>query len=726
MITRTGPISKLLVANRGEIACRIMKTARRMNIETMAIYSAVDENAMHTLMADEAHFVGESEPRKSYLNQERILEVARQHNATAIHPGYGFLSENWEFSERCRENQLVFVGPSADSIKTMGIKNESKRIMIEAGVPVVPGYHGLDQEDSLLLDEARKIGYPVLIKPIRGGGGKGMRVVNREEDFLEALESSRRESMKSFNDQSMLLERYIEKPRHVEVQVFGDTHGNHVYLYERDCSVQRRHQKIIEEAPAPLLSDSKRQELGRQAIAAAKAVNYVGAGTVEFILDKQDGRFYFMEMNTRLQVEHPITEMITGTDLVEWQLRVASGETLPKQQSDIKISGHAFEARIYAEDPQDNFLPQTGQLNYICLPDNSQLAVGSEQQAFSVDRQRVRLDSGVTTGDVISPYYDPMIAKLIVWDHNRAKALKKLERALKQYIVVGLPTNIDFLTALASNRSFVEADVATDFIDIHYDELLTDHTQSIQPMPKEQLSSVLPEICCSVYRIVIGLTRKCLTQYARRQLASFRMLKDTRPSYEFDLTLNTVNSPIRVSYKPVDFKSGNLSVICDENDEMKSSVTTYFSANMNEDLLTVKLNDGCDHYQFRVKSPPLTDTEANETILTLQDSSGVNRLICIKFKDVFQKGEGHLPSTGLNPLMAYAPMPGIIEKVLVSRGDLVTVGQSLLIMSAMKMEYTIKANANGFVSEINHKPGEFVSKQSVLVQLEAKDSRDSV
>lgn len=719
MTTRTGPIKKLLVANRGEIACRIMRTAKRMNIETMAIYSTADENAMHTRMADEAHFVGEAEPRKSYLNQDRILNIARQHNATAIHPGYGFLSENSEFSERCHENQLVFVGPSTASIRAMGIKNESKRIMIEAGVPVVPGYHGLSQDNDLLLEEARKIGYPVLIKPVRGGGGKGMRVVIREEDFLEALESARRESIKSFNDQSMLLEKYIEMPRHVEVQVFGDTHGNHVHLFERDCSVQRRHQKIIEEAPAPLISESKRHELGKQAVAAAKAVDYVGAGTVEFIMDKQNGKFYFMEMNTRLQVEHPITEMITGTDLVEWQLRVASGEVLPKRQDDIKISGHAFEARIYAENPQDNFLPQTGRLNYICLPENSLHPSELDHQSGVVDRQRIRLDSGVTTGDAISPYYDPMIAKLVVWGRDRAAALKKLERALRQYTVIGVPTNIGFLTSLASNKWFVGADVGTDFIDIHHEELFTNQTQQ----QNGDYSSILPELCASVYRVISSSTRKSLTKSPRAQLASFRLVKQKRPTYEFSVRLDSFSDPISVSYESLDHKSGHLSIAANEDtSHSRSSSKTFFSADLDGDVLTLRLNDGCDHYRFRVKSPVLTDSDSSETSLILQGISGANGLTRIKFRDVFRSGASASSTSSLNPMEAYAPMPGIIEKVLVARGDLVSVGQNLLIMSAMKMEYTIKADADGIVSEVNFKPGQFVSKESVLVRLSAKDS----
>lgn len=690
----TGPIRKLLIANRGEIACRIMRTAKQMNIQTLAIFSAADEEAMHVRKADEAHYVGFAEPQKSYLNQDRIFEIAHENRVSAIHPGYGFLSENSEFAQRCQEEKLIFVGPSASSIRTMGIKNESKRIMIEAGVPVVPGYHGDEQDDELLIEEARKIGYPVLIKPVRGGGGKGMRVVHREEDFLESLESSRRESLKSFNDQSMLLEKFIVKPRHVEVQVFGDTFGNHVYLFERDCSIQRRHQKIIEEAPAPLLSEEKRRDLGRKAVAAAKAVDYVGAGTVEFILDKQTGEFYFMEMNTRLQVEHPITEMITGTDLVEWQLRVASGEPLPKSQSDIAICGHAFEARIYAEDPDENFLPQTGRLNYMCLPDNTQT------NGCSLDKRSVRLDTGVASGDVISPYYDPMIAKLVVWDKDRQTALEKLRVSLEQYVVVGVPTNIKFLAKLASNKSFEEADVGTDFIELNYDQLFCDQPKEL-PLP-------LAEISAAVYKLLSELQSPL-----NKDLTSFRILSHKAPTYSFSLSVDAMKCPVKVDYTSLSFGTGNLSVTFGE-----TNMKTALSARVEGDQVSVKLNNGI--HKFKSVSPILTDEDAHESLVVLRNGRGENCLVRFKFDPIFQKAQSTSSSANANPLLATAPMPGIIEKVLVSEGDLVAEGQSLVILSAMKMEYSIKSNIEGQVAAIKHKPGEFVAKESVLVRLEAR------
>lgn len=699
-------IRKLLIANRGEIACRIIRTARKMNIETLAIYSSADKDSMHVRLSDEAHYIGESEPQKSYLNQDRILQVAHANNVNAIHPGYGFLSESPEFSQRCQDEKLVFVGPSAASIRTMGIKNESKRIMIEAGVPVVPGYHGLAQDDDLLIDEARKIGYPVLIKPVKGGGGKGMRVVFKDEDFLEALESSRRESIKSFGDQSMLLEKFIMKPRHVEVQVFGDHHSNYVYLFERDCSVQRRHQKIIEEAPAPLLSEQKRRELGKQAVAAARAVNYVGAGTVEFILDKLTGEFYFMEMNTRLQVEHPITEMITKTDLVEWQLRVAAGEKLPRKQSDIHISGHAFEARIYAEDPADNFLPQTGRLNLVNLPDNSEL-----NQADRDPLKSVRIDTGVNSGDFISPYYDPMIAKLVVWHEDREMALKKLQNALKQYIVVGVPTNIDFLISLSGNKSFQEADLGTDFIDLHYDELFS-YMQSKSNSEINLKSPILAEICASIFKVLNSVKRKPLNE-----LNSFRLVNNKKPTYNFRITPDQSDNPISVKFESIANNSGILTLLVGESAEVALSVPVEFELGELE-MITVKLNAGRDVHKFRSKSLLMTDEDARESMMILQNSSGDNHLIRLECKNLFEGDKDKDANAGLDPLIACAPMPGIIERILVSVGDSVREGQNLVIMSAMKMEYTIRSSIAGKVVAINQELGNFVAKNSILVRLQ--------
>ena len=695
-------IRRLLVANRGEIACRIMRTAKRMNIETVAVYSSTDRDAMHVKLADQAHYLGEAEPRSSYLNADRILQLAHQHQAHAIHPGYGFLSESAEFAERCQAEELIFVGPRSGSIRSMGIKSESKRIMVGAGVPVVPGYHGEEQADGLLLEEARKIRWPVLIKPVRGGGGKGMRVVRREADFLEALESSRREALKAFNDQSVLLEKFIERPRHVEVQVFGDSQGNYVYLFERDCSIQRRHQKIIEEAPAPSLGPEKRRELGEKAVAAARAVDYVSAGTVEFIVDKTSGQFYFMEMNTRLQVEHPITEMVTGTDLVEWQLRVASGEPLPRDQSMINLSGHAFEARIYAEDPNDNFLPQTGRLDFMLAP---------------ISEPNLRLDTGVGTGDLISPHYDPMIAKLVVWDQNRPEALRKLDKALKQFVVLGVPTNIDFLGRLASNSSFEAADVGTDFIDQHQDELFAANE------PEDRLTDqLIAETFACVHNLIRqSMVENPLGKKFQSELRSYRSIGHKRPSYEFQMELKS-NIKLRVKYESHGASGGRLILFVGNNVQPSFEGDVKLSIGQQDDEMMVRLGDNQDSYRFTVKLPTLRDDRTKETVVIMQNSFGENRPIRVKLDHVFEGAAndgGAIQSA--DPLLARAPMPGIIDRVLVALGNQVQEGQSLIVMSAMKMEYTIKAAQSGKIAEIRCEPGESVAKKSVLVRLEELD-----
>lgn len=704
-------INRLLIANRGEIACRIIKTAKKMNIETVAIYSDVDRDAMHIKLADEAHHIGAAEPQKSYLNQNKILELALKHNVSAIHPGYGFLSENAEFSQLCLDNGLIFVGPSAAAIRAMGLKNESKRIMMEANVSVVPGYHGIEQGVSLLHEEARKIGYPVLIKPVRGGGGKGMRIVRRDEDFLAELESSKRESAKSFNDESMLLERYIEKPRHIEVQIFGDAHGNHVHLYERDCSVQRRHQKIIEEAPAPLLMEDKRQQLGQQAIAAAKAVDYVGAGTVEFILDRQTSGFYFMEMNTRLQVEHPISEMITGTDLVEWQLRVAAGEPLPKSQSDLAISGHAFEARIYAEDPEGGFLPQTGRLDYIRMPKNTQDPF--KVNTSHVDRSAVRLDTGVTTGDTVSPYYDPMIAKLVVWDKDRTKALNKLRNALDEYTILGVQTNLDFLNKLAQNKSFASADVGTDFIDLHQDELFS--RSRIDSLERYKSRANVAGIFASV-SVLLNYQRAKLTGEFWRELAGFRLIGMRRPSYRLKL-VEKEGLELQVVYS--DNKDMIQLKILDKDQclvDSSARIDIYDTRSIH-----VTLNESGESYRFEMEvDAVMRDIEKQQTLVMLRQGRQPRKLITrFAFDDVFRQTASLDGQTkGEDIQLATAPMPGIVDKLLVKVGDAVQEGQSLVVMSAMKMEYIIKSKSVGRVAEVGHKVGDFVSKNTTLVRVE--------
>jgi 3-methylcrotonyl-CoA carboxylase alpha subunit len=446
---------KILVANRGEIACRVIRTARRLGVGTVAVYSDADRDALHVAMADEAIHIGAPPPRESYLRADRIIEAARRTGSEAVHPGYGFLSENAEFAGACVEEGIVFIGPPAAAIEAMGSKSAAKAIMGQAGVPLVPGYHEADQSDERLRQAAVELGYPVLLKAVAGGGGKGMRLVSDDAGFDEALAAARREAAAAFGNDAMLVEKYLERPRHVEVQVFCDRHGNAVYLFERDCSVQRRHQKVIEEAPAPGMTPELRARMGQAAVQAALAIEYEGAGTVEFLLDPS-GSFYFMEMNTRLQVEHPVTEMITGQDLVEWQLRVAAGEPLPRRQDELEVRGHAFEARIYAEDPDRDFLPATGTLDYLQAPRES---------------DHVRVDTGVLQGDAVSVYYDPMIAKLITWDESRERALARLAGALAEYRISGVRTNLSFLYNLATSPPFMAAELDTGFIGRHQELL---------------------------------------------------------------------------------------------------------------------------------------------------------------------------------------------------------------------------------------------------------------
>src|SRR5574343_1162716 len=457
---------KILIANRGEIACRVAATARRMGIRTVAVYSEADAQAKHVAVCDEAVLIGPAAAKESYLRADKIIEVAKATGAQAIHPGYGFLSENAEFADACAAAGLVFIGPPASAMRAMGSKSAAKSLMEKANVPLVPGYHGDQQDADFLHAQADRIGYPVLLKASAGGGGKGMRVVEKSADFADALASCKREAINSFGDDKVLVEKYLQRPRHIEIQVFADTHGNCVYLFERDCSVQRRHQKVIEEAPAPGMTAERRQAMGEAAVAAARAVGYVGAGTVEFIAN-QDGSFYFMEMNTRLQVEHPVTEMITGTDLVEWQLRVAAGQPLPLAQDELRIHGHAIEARIYAENPEKGFLPSIGTLRHMQTP----AAVSFELGGTAFEPAAVRVDSGVRSGDAISPFYDPMIAKLIVWGADRKQALARMAQALAQYQIVGLATNIAFLKRRVEGQAFCTDDLGTGLIERHHASL---------------------------------------------------------------------------------------------------------------------------------------------------------------------------------------------------------------------------------------------------------------
>ncbi|XP_019388328.1 PREDICTED: methylcrotonoyl-CoA carboxylase subunit alpha, mitochondrial [Crocodylus porosus] len=666
-------IEKVLIANRGEIACRVIRTARKMGVKSIAVYSDADKNSMHVAMADEAYFIGPAASQQSYLSMEKIMQVAKKSAAQAIHPGYGFLSENTEFAELCKQEGIIFIGPPSSAIRDMGIKSTSKAIMSAAGVPVIEGYHGEDQSDECLKEHAKKTGYPVMIKAVRGGGGKGMRIAHSEKEFLDQLESARREARKSFNDDAMLIEKFVDNPRHVEVQVFGDQHGNAVYLFERDCSVQRRHQKIIEEAPGPGIGPEVRKKLGEAAVRAAKAVKYVGAGTVEFIMDSQHN-FYFMEMNTRLQVEHPVTEMITGTDLVEWQLRVAAGEKIPLAQEEISLRGHAFEARIYAEDPSNNFMPGAGPLLHLSTP---------PPDSFT------RIETGVRQGDEVSVYYDPMIAKLVVWAEDRQAALRKLRYSLHQYNIVGLSTNIDFLLSLSGHSQFEAGNVHTNFIPQHHDELF--------PSRKATHNEVL---CQAALGLI--LKEKMMTDVFRDQ-----------SNDKFSPFASSSGRRLNVSF------TRNMTLLDGEN---------------NVDITVNYNHDGSYNMQIGEKTFLVSGDISHKGDLTYLRSS-VNGIVC-KSKLVILDNRIHLFLPGGSaqiglPVPKYlsgvsaagtqggaiAPMTGTIEKVFVKVGDKVEAGDPLMVMIAMKMEHIIRAPKAGIIKKVNYQEGSQANRHAPLVEL---------
>jgi len=662
------PISKVLIANRGEIACRVMKTAKKLGIQTVAVYSDADRNSMHVAMADEAIRIGPPPSQQSYLLKDKILEVAKQTGAEAIHPGYGFLSENVEFAEQCQEEGVVFVGPPSSAIRDMGIKSTSKIIMTAANVPVIHGYHGEDQDIERLRQEAEKIGFPVMIKAVRGGGGKGMRVCLTAEEFDAQLDSAKREAMKSFGDEVMLLEKFVVDPRHIEVQVFGDMHGNYVYLFERDCSVQRRHQKIIEEAPGPGLSWEVRKKLGEAAVRAAKAVDYVGAGTVEFVMDKEFN-FYFMEMNTRLQVEHPVTEMITGTDLVEWQLRAAAGEVLPVMQEDLKLNGWSFEARIYAEDPNNSFMPGAGPLEYLSTPEPA---------------EDVRIETGVRQSDQVSVHYDPMIAKLVVWGPDRLSALMKLRSCLAEYNISGLSTNVNFLMDLASHPEFVAGNVDTEFIPRHYDTLFPTRVLSNNTLCEAILASILAENKAPVSALDIT--------------SPFNSLTGARFNHHLYRTVTLTHAGVSHSVGVTSKGSGQYTfTVGDQTYSVTGKLTTNVDLNFTELVTDI---DG---------------SISKQRVLVVGDNLN---LYTKKGSYEFTKPVPKYKLAGVSSGSlgdAVAPMPGVIEKVLVEDGSVVAAGDPLIIMIAMKMEYVIKAPKAGTVSKVNSKLGDFVAKGKVLV-----------
>lgn len=663
--------TKILIANRGEIACRVAATAKRLGIQTVAVYADADADAMHVKACDEAVHIGGSAPAQSYLQWQRILDAARATGAQAVHPGYGFLSENDAFATACAEAGLVFIGPKPASIRAMGLKAESKRLMANAGVPLVPGYHGENQDSAFLQEQADVIGYPVLIKASAGGGGKGMRVVSQAGDFAAALSSCQREAINSFANDAVLIEKYVQRPRHIEIQIFGDNHGNCVSLFERDCSVQRRHQKVLEEAPAPGMTAAMRLAMGEAAVAAAKAVQYVGAGTVEFIVEQADDgamSFYFMEMNTRLQVEHPVTEAVTGLDLVAWQLRVAAGEPLPKSQDQLQLNGHAIEARICAENPNQDFLPATGPLWHFS---------GPEASHFCFTAGGVRLDTGVTQGDVVSPFYDSMLAKLIVWGADRDEALAKLDKALSEMQVVGVANNVAFLRDVVQSASFSQGDLATDLIARERDNLFKTQTLS------EDLA-------------VAGVMGMVLRQEVDAM--------GSNPWQAVD-GWQVVGAPPR----PFQLQGA-------WGDEVRALNVVLYSAPQR-----LRIADTDHAFEWRAH-PRGVSVCLNGvwTDLSVVASAGQYH--------VFSRA-GHAVLQWVDPLAGSAqaadalgglntPMPGKLIRMDVAVGDTVAKGQVLAVMEAMKMEHSIASPRDGVVSEVFYAVGDQVAEGQALLTLQ--------
>jgi 3-methylcrotonyl-CoA carboxylase alpha subunit len=666
---------KILIANRGEIACRVAATARRLGVRTVAVYSDADANARHVHACDEAVHIGGAAPRESYLRWERILEAAKQTGAQAIHPGYGFLSENEDFAGACAKAGLVFIGPPASAIAAMGSKSAAKALMEKAGVPLVPGYHGDNNEPAFLADQADRIGYPVLIKASAGGGGKGMRRVDKAEDFAAALASCQREAQASFGDDHVLVERYVTRPRHIEIQVFADAQGQCVYLFERDCSVQRRHQKVLEEAPAPGMSEARRKQMGEAAVAAAKAVGYVGAGTVEFVaeeLDDGDIRAYFMEMNTRLQVEHPVTEAITGHDLVEWQLRVAAGQPLPATQAQLVMRGHAIEARICAENPDANFLPATGTMHVARWPEHVSF-VRSDERAF-----RPRIDRGFDEGDAISPHYDSMIAKLIVWGDTRAQALARLDAALPATHIVGLATNVAFLRRVIATRAFATADLDTALIERERPALF-EHA----PLPLE---------CAAAGVVARELSLEQAQQdhdpWSRRD--GWRLFGGA--TRRFDLDVGGTHHAVSLHRA----HDGGLTL------EAGGQRWPFAARALGDDRHDVTL--GARRWTLAVYAEGERITVfAPEGTLALQEVDAIAHA-----------GEGAAPGGRLT-----APMPGKVVALLAKAGDAVKAGQPLAVMEAMKMEHTIAAPRDGTVAELLYAVGDQVAEGAELLRLNA-------
>ena len=657
--------TKILIANRGEIACRVAATARGLGVRTVAVYSDADANARHVAVCDEAYRLGPPPAKESYLRGDLIIGIAKRSGAEAIHPGYGFLSENADFAEDCAKAGIVFIGPPPAAIRAMGLKAESKQLMEKAGVPLTPGYHGGNQDAAFLEREATKIGYPVLIKASAGGGGKGMRIVEQVADFQAALASCRREAASSFGDDAVLIEKYLTRPRHIEIQVFADTHGNCVHLFERDCSVQRRHQKVLEEAPAPGMTADRRAAMGRAAVDAAAAVGYVGAGTVEFIAN-QDGSFYFMEMNTRLQVEHPVTEEITGLDLVEWQLRVACGEPLPVLQDALEISGHAIEARIYAENPMKDFLPSIGTITHMRMP-------------VADDHGDVRIDSGVRAGDTISPYYDPMIAKLICWGETRERALRAIATALRECEIAGLSTNVEFLLRTIESDAFSTADLDTGLIERNRAELLP------APVITPQALAAAAFAHCKA-----GTASAAAGPWDIRD--GWRMNGAATGKLVF--AAGEARHAVALSWT-----SAGLVIACGGLEGLASGRSGDSR---------VLINWAGERVDAGVA------VDAGKVTVFIR-----GRRFDLEFIDPHALGEGDDGHEGASDGRLRAPMSGKVLALVAQPGAQVFKGAPLLVMEAMKMEHTITAPGPGVVRAFAFAAGDQVTEGAELVRFEA-------
>ncbi|KXS17728.1 hypothetical protein M427DRAFT_54326 [Gonapodya prolifera JEL478] len=709
--------TKILIANRGEIACRVIRTCRKLGIRTVAVYSEADRDAMHVKLADEAYLIGPAPSSESYLKADKIISVCKQSGAQAIHPGYGFLSENADFADAIAKSGLVFIGPPSSAIRDMGSKSASKYLMEAANVPVVPGYHGDNQDPDHLLSSARSIGFPVIIKAVKGGGGKGMRIVESEGEFGSQLESARREAERSFGDGRVLVEKYLKRPRHVELQVFADSHGNVVHLFERDCSVQRRHQKIIEEAPAPDLPPALRSRMGSSAVAAARAVGYRGAGTVEFILDadsiqserEEDWKYYFMEMNTRLQVEHPVTEMVTGTDLVEWQLEVASGNRLPLLQEDIKPNGHAFETRIYAEDPDNNFYPSPGPLFHLKFPEPTQF---------------LRVETGVQQGDSVGVFYDPMIAKLVTWGRDRPEALRRMEDALRETRIVGPGTNVEFLRRLCRNQGFIDVDLDTGFIAARKGELLP--PPSDLPEPEHVVAAAIGQLAAEgalpekdhqdpwkAYagfgvnysgsrRLDMGWGPEVGKVGRRKVFVEVHFLEGGKEEFSVKIFDGSAAEPF-ATIPRVTIMS-------------RSSSTTAISSSVSATTTQMSLD-----VQPSDPALPSRILTCSAVIIPVGESDGS--------ASVFVNGDSYQFSLPVPEHMGKshkmeaagsvkAPMPCRIISIGVKEGDKVQKGTSLVVLEAMKMEHVIRAPHDGIVKSINYKVGDQVPEGRHLLVLE--------